>query len=159
MPGKYIYQGGTLNRTLSVARAILAHFDRNRVYQTSPDGQRVGTFPITQPIRVASGNRTLLPVENGATVFVESAAGGNFTLPKASLGKMRFRVALAVDVTSNSVGVVPATTDTIRGNRLAKTAGTSVGLAAAGDAAGDFIELESDGVSSWLITAIKGTWA
>jgi hypothetical protein len=156
---KYIFKGGAFNKSLSVARACLAHFTRHGIFTTSPDGVHVGGLGLDAVIVVPSGARTLRSEENGASVLLGAAAGQTVTLPAASRGLMRFRIGPSVDITSGSLTITPASTDTIRGARFAKTAGQTVTLGNAADAAGDFIDLVSDGTLSWYVTGLKGTWA
>jgi hypothetical protein len=160
---KYVYKGGLFDKTASVARACLSHFDKYGVLWQSPDAINASTIPGADVQELATGNKTLVPAENGKTIVLTNVAGQTVTLPKIQpipgYGlKLRYRIVVGVDVASGSVTITPAATDIIKGFRLAKTAGQTWTLAAASDAAGDYLELVSDGVISWWASG-RGTWA
>ena len=158
MPNKFIYKGGDLDPSQSVARAAIAHFTKYGVFKVAQDGLTQQAIGLDD-VQAITGNLTLVPKDSGKVIMCNAAAGNTITLPKASYGKMRFRVVLMVDVTSNQVRLTPDAADTFKGNRLSKTAGQNLDSGNATDAAGDFVEIISDGTTNWYISAVKGTWA
>jgi hypothetical protein len=159
---KYVYRGGLFDKTASVARACLSHFDKYGVLWQSPDAIQASTISGNDVQDVGNATtKTLTAVENGKTIVISGLGGCNITLPKIQpipgYGlKLNFKFLPTGDLTGNLV-LTPAATDTIKGLRVAKTAGQTFTLAGGTDAAGDFLELVSDGVNSWYATG-KGVW-
>jgi hypothetical protein len=155
---KYIYRGGLFDRTASVARAVLAHFDKWGIFHASPNATYWGSIPLSQTELITAA-KTLSSEENGKHILYASLTSGVVTLPAASKGKMHFVVSIhALPTSGTGAKVAPAATDKIIGCGLTGTAGQNVGNAVAGDVLGDFVELISDGVDTWHLVRKIGIW-
>lgn len=107
--------------------------------------------------------RTLTGADDGITVIANnSAATVTVTLPKASTVGVGYRARVYTGVLPGAgagTTITPNAADNFVGGGLTKTAGQTLVNSAASDALGDQIEVVSDGVTKWFITAKTGTWA
>lgn len=159
MPNKYIYKGGDLENSLGVSRAVVAHFTKDGVFKVCQDGVIVRAIPCTD-VEVVTANKTLTPAENGKAVLTNKVDGIVVTLPKASYGKMTFRIGVHTLGTSGDLKVAINAADYIKGFNLGShTIAYAIKLPSATDAIGDFVDLTSDGINTWWITAANGSWA
>lgn len=106
---------------------------------------------------------TLTGSDDGVTVVAtNTAATVVTTLPKASTVGVGFKARIYVGALPGAgagTTITPNATDNFVGAGLTKTAGQTLVNTAATDVVGDLIEVVSDGVTKWYITAKTGTWA
>lgn len=125
-------------------------------------------FPIASDrvnlLGTAVAALTLKPEDDGTTVVANNtAATVVVTLPAAATAGAgtTFRV-LAGQLPGAGAGLTltPNAADKFQGNGFgAKTAGQTLINSAASDVVGDMLEVVSDGVTIWYVTAKVGTWA
>ena len=157
MPNKYIFKGGLFDKTFSVARAALSHFDKWGILHASPDALVVGTIPLVN-VKVLTAAYTVTGNDNGTTFILNSTTGIAVTLPPASRGKMKFALQLLQPSGTGAHKFTPASTDLFQPLAAAAfTAGQTIGFASASDAQGNLLEVVSDGVTTWYVTASSGT--
>lgn len=109
-------------------------------------------------VKTASYSAT---AEDAGRLIVANAADLTITLPAAAtcVGA-EITVSLGASGLSAGTGLLVDVTgtDEVVGNGFTAAAGKGALLAGAGDRVGDSITVKSDGVSSWFITAVTGTW-
>jgi hypothetical protein len=155
---KFVYKGGIFDKTQSVARAALAHFNKWGVFQASPDSVYYGGISLDQTELITAA-KTLTSFESGKNILYAALASQVVTMPLASKGKMRFVISIHALVTSGAgTRINPATGDKFVGCGLTGTANQYLLNAAAADVLGDFVELISDGDTTWHIVRKAGAW-
>ena len=99
----------------------------------------------------------VLPDDDGKTFYANSTTSFALTLPDISAANKGMRVTLVAQQVGATTGhrFTPHSSDTIKFG----TANQSLQLTAATGVVGDMAEIESDGVSNWIVRALVGVWA
>jgi len=119
-------------------------------------GQFYGGF--RNKTKVISATYTVKASDSGYLLIV-SAADLVLTLPATAKGYLfRFVLAAAGLSAGTGLSISPATVDKFIGNGFTPLDNKDAILAGSGDRAGDYLQVEGDGVDGYYITGVIGTW-
>lgn len=152
---------GSIGVARDPAGAVPVAFDtdRSQLVAKVKTGGRPLPFQFSD-VQAVTASFTATAFQSGTTFIADSTTSVVVTLPAAATAPgMQFGLLVGqlTSAAGHSFDVVAA--DTIRGNGFAKAADAAVVCSAATDRVGDYIELVSDGVASWYVTSVIGTWA
>ena len=131
--------------------------DNNRLF-FNPNG--TARAVATEQVGIVTASTTATAGDSGKVYIADSTTSVVITLPTAaSVPGGEYTLVVRQLTSSGGHAFSPNAADSIEGNGLTSVANKDIICSAATDREGDSITLRSDGVNSWIVTAVTGTWA